>query len=528
MNIRFIILIIFLILSYVAINPQFDTEGAAIRQVERGSPAAIAGIESPTGAVAPTQREVIRSVNGNPIIDVENYFEQLQQLSPNQTFTLQTNRGTYRLRMPEMPDNVTEDFVLDIGLTVYEVPSNNIRKGLDLSGGTRVILQPQERIDPEDLDLVIDNIEQRLNVFGLSDIVIRSSRDLAGDDFIVVEIAGAQQSEVAELLANQGVFEAKIANQTVFSGGDDITFVCRSPDCSGIDSRQGGCRPAEGGGFTCRYSFSITLSQAAANRQAQVTNTLSIVTSPSGASLSEPLDLFLDGELIDSLSISADLRGRAVTDIQISGSGSGATQQLAIDDAMASMRQQQTILVTGSLPVSLDIVKMDAISPVLGAEFVRNAIIMAIVAILAVATVIFIRYRRLLVSIPVIVTMLSEGFIILGFAALIGWNLDLVAIAGILIVVGTGVDHQIVIIDEALRKEEKVRSWRERFKRAFFIIFAAYITTVVAMIPLMSAGAGLLRGFAITTIVGATIGVLITRPAFAAFIERFVHDEDEE
>ncbi|MBW3001002.1 protein translocase subunit SecD, partial [Candidatus Woesearchaeota archaeon] len=59
---------------------------------------------------------------------------------------------------------------------------------------------------------------------------------------------------------------------------------------------------------------------------------------------------------------------------------------------------------------------------------------------------------------------------------------------------------------------------------AFFIIFAAYFTTVVAMLPLWFAGAGLLKGFALTTILGVSIGVLITRPAFAAIIQIFTQD----
>ncbi|VVB81366.1 Protein-export membrane protein SecD [uncultured archaeon] len=44
------------------------------------------------------------------------------------------------------------------------------------------------------------------------------------------------------------------------------------------------------------------------------------------------------------------------------------------------------------------------------------------------------------------------------------------------------------------------------------------MTIVVAMLPLMFAGAGLLKGFAITTILAVTIGVLITRPAYGAVI----------
>ena len=48
---------------------------------------------------------------------------------------------------------------------------------------------------------------------------------------------------------------------------------------------------------------------------------------------------------------------------------------------------------------------------------------------------------------------------------------------------------------------------------------AAYFTTLVAMLPLLFAGAGLLKGFAITTIFGITFGVFLTRPAFAAVVE---------
>ena len=51
---------------------------------------------------------------------------------------------------------------------------------------------------------------------------------------MLIEIAGATRDEVRELIGQQVKFEAKIGNQTVFRGGDDITYVCRSADCAGI------------------------------------------------------------------------------------------------------------------------------------------------------------------------------------------------------------------------------------------------------------------------------------------------------
>ena len=47
----------------------------------------------------------------------------------------------------------------------------------------------------------------------------------------------------------------------------------------------------------------------------------------------------------------------------------------------------------------------------------------------------------------------------------------------------------------------------------------SFSTVVAAMIPLLWVGAGTLRGFAIVTIIGVTIGVFITRPAYARIVE---------
>jgi preprotein translocase subunit SecD len=115
--------------------------------------------------------------------------------------------------------------------------------------------------------------------------------------------------------------------------------------------------------------------------------------------------------------------------------------------------------------------------------------------------------------------MLSEVFIVLGLAALFKYNLDLAAIAGIIASVGTGVDDQIVITDEIIGKESLQGGTLERIKRAFFIIMVAYAATVAAMLPLLWAGVGLLKGFALVTIAGVTVGVFITRPAFSIILK---------
>ncbi|MBT5740385.1 hypothetical protein HOI26_04780 [Candidatus Woesearchaeota archaeon] len=516
LNWRVIMLILFVLFALVAIRPQISNEGVTIRSVSPNSSAALGGIENPSPNSQPLSKEKIISINRQPVDNIEDYYSVISSLLGNDTVRVETDETAYTLITSSVNPS-------ELGLQVYNAPTSNLRQGLDVAGGTRVLLEPEEAISQEDLDTTINSLKERLNVYGLSDVVVRSASDLAGKDFILIEMAGVTEEEVKDLLSKQGKFEAKIANQTVFEGGEkDITHVCRSADCSGIDPNQGCYRSGEG--YGCNFFFGVTLRPAAAERHGEITAPLSVVPGENGQNyLSEDLVLFLDDVEVDTLRIGASLQGRAETRIQISGSGNGRTEQEAVDNTLVEMRRLQTIMITGSLPVKLEVVKLDTISPTLGKEFLDNLLLVGLFAILAVVAVVAIRYRNIKVVIPMILTIVSEVLLILGFGALVGWNLDLAALAGILIVVGTGVDHLIVITDETL-SGESTGDWKKRIKRAMFIVIGAYFTTVAGMLPLLWAGAGLLKGFALTTIAGISFGVLLARPAYAVIIEHLMKE----
>lgn len=519
---RVLLLLVFVVFSLVAIQPHLGSvDGVAVRSVSHNSSAANAGMTNPAPTLQPLAKERVLSVNGKAVHSVSDYYALEQALQFNSSVRIQTNKQTYTALAA-----LGDDETVDLGLKVYAAPSSNLRKGLDLEGGTRVLLKPNEKISSEELELTIGSLKERLNVYGLSDIVVRESSDLSGDQYILIEMAGVTENEVRELLAKQGKFEAKIGNESVFLGGKkDITYVCRSAECSGIDAYQG-CSQG-GDGYYCRFFFAITLSPEAAERQAAATKNLglAVATDSSGSYLDKDLILYLDDVAVDQLKIGAELRGKATTNIQISGSGTGRTEQEAVSNSLENMKRLQTVIITGSLPVKLDVVKLDTISPTLGREFLNNVLLVGALALLAVVSVIVWRYRKVNVVLPVIFILLSELVMILGFAALVGWNLDLAAIAGIIIVIGTGVDHLIIITDETLRGKDET-NWKQRIKGAMSIVFGAFFTVVAGMIPLFSAGAGLLKGFALTTIAGAVFGVLIARPAYAAIIEILEGDQN--
>ena len=149
---------------------------------------------------------------------------------------------------------------------------------------------------------------------------------------------------------------------------------------------------------------------------------------------------------------------------------------------------------------------------------VKYIFIAGFAALLSVAIIVFIRYKGFKSSAFPLIICTSEILITLGVAALIKWDLDLPSIAGILAAIGTGVNDQIVILDETKHKEQFLNV-KQKIKLAFGIIMGVYFTAVVSLLPLWWAGAGLLKGFVFTTLTGITIGVLITRPAFADIVK---------
>jgi preprotein translocase subunit SecD len=492
-----LIILILSIMSVFGLPPVFLEKGVLVTSVEQNSTAFNQGFR---------QGQVIKSIDGNSVESLSDFTQLLQgKFISNQSqkvvFTMKNSEVIYF--SSSVPD-----------ITVSEIPTTNIKLGLDMAGGSRALVKAEGRdLSRADVQDLVSITENRLNEFGITDLKVLPISDLEGNNFMLVELAGNNQ-DLRSLLEQQGKFEAKIGEEVVFIGGErDIASVCRGdPSCARIEP------PVQAqGGYISQFSFEITLSADAARRHADITAEIGTNSSNPGY-LEKPLDLYLDDNLVDSLLISEGLKGRVTTLISISGSGSGETAQDAIEDAEEEMHHLQTVLITGSLPYKLEIVKLDTISPVLGDEFTRTILTAGLVALLAASLIVFVRYRSVKSSLALILISFCEVVIILGVASRIEWNLDLPSIAGILAAIGTGFDDQIIILDEARR--EKFISIKQRLKRAFAIIFGAYFTAAVSLLPLLWAGAGLLKGFAFTTLIGISIGVFITRPAFADVVKR--------
>ena len=379
-------------------------------------------------------------------------------------------------------------------ISLLSVGTFGLQEGLDLAGGSMIQLHLEESVDQDTMNTVTAVLDKRLNAFGISDVQVRQS----GSQDVIVEIAGVQPEEVERIISTPGKFEAKINNQTALTGSD-ITTVSA----------------AEVTGNRWKVPFSV--STEAANKFAQVAK------GQAGAEV----QMFLDDKLISSPQLDAGLaNGIGSTDIEVSGG------EISKDAAHKQATEIHTVLESGALPVKLAISGVNSVSAELGSQFETGSLIAGLLSLLAIVIIVSFKYKSPSLVLPIVFTSLSELILILGFASLIHWNLDLSAIAGMIATIGTGVDDQIVMTDEVLARRD--RSDRKnivktRIKDAFFIVYASAGTLIAAMLPLAyigfargATGIGMLTGFAVTTVVGVLIGIFITRPVFADYMETFL------
>ncbi len=348
-------------------------------------------------------------------------------------------------------------------------------------------------------------LSEKLNIWGLKDVPITPVEE----NILLVDLAGVDLDTAMEIVATPGKFEIRI--QTT---GNATEHVVWGEHITAVDMPrvQDG---AWGVGFTVDGIGANAIRDAAVESGA-VDNVAAhemVMLLDDDVIFSAPLD----PELADNLQGLYDKNQNLPSYSFVATTG-------AEDIGREKAGQLYIHLCAGALPVEVDVIGSWQVPAALGAQFRKQTVLAGILALLMVAFVIFRRYRQKNILLPMVATSVSEVFMILGFASLIGWQLDLPAIAGIIAVIGTGIDHLVIITDEVLYEGRMPsrKVYLSRIARAFAIIFAAAATTIIAMSPLLFMGFGALKGFAITTIVGVLIGVLIARPVYGRVIRELL------
>ena len=404
--------------------------------------------------------------------------------------------------------------VLYLGSDMYEIRSAVSESELsdalsDVSGSiatdAKGNLEFTETVTKETQETTEAILSEKLNIWGLKDVPITPVEE----NILLVDLAGVDLDTAMEIVATPGKFEIRI--QTVENATEHVVW---GEHITAVDMprvRDG----AWGVGFTVDGTGANAIRDAAVESGA-----VSDVAAHELIMLLDDEVIFsapLDPELAENLQELYDKDQNVPSYSFVATTGTGDVGRENVEHLDIHLR-------AGALPVEVDVIGSWQVPAALGDQFRKQTILAGILALLMVAFVIFRRYRQKNILLPMVATSVSEVFMILGFASLIGWQLDLPAIAGIIAVIGTGIDHLVIITDEVLYEGRMPsrKVYLSRIARAFAIIFAAAATTIIAMSPLLFMGFGALKGFAITTIVGVLIGVLIARPVYGRVIRELL------
>ncbi|HIH70166.1 preprotein translocase subunit SecD [Methermicoccus shengliensis] len=341
-------------------------------------------------------------------------------------------------------------------------------------------------------------LDEKLNGLGLKDITIRT----VGTQYILVDMAGEENLTRAERIATTpGKFEVKF-----LLDDDRYVFVLDGSDIESVGQVRDD--PQMGWGVDFR------IDRDAADRLRNIAIEYGILDDPEA----HPLVMFLDDREVFNGTLSPGLvetlRLEAVRSLTAT-TGAGGEE---------AARELQIHLRVGALPVKVSVLGAGQVPASLGEQFRIQAVIAGLLALLAVSAAVYFRYRQKKILLPMLGTSLSELIMILGFTALINRQLDLAAIGGIIVAIGTGVDHLVIITDEVLYEGRmpSTKVYLTRLGKAFSIIFMAAATTIIAMSSLFLIAFGALKGFALTTIIGVLVGVLIARPAYGRIIKDLI------
>ncbi|SEW22873.1 preprotein translocase subunit SecD [Natrinema salifodinae] len=391
----------------------------------------------------------------------------------------------------------------------------------------------REGVTQETRDEMLTTIQTKINEAGLSGGTAYQSATLDDDYYIVVEVPNMGPGELRTLLSERGQVEVQ-AYYPNESGNHTNDTVLENENIANVDPAQ---QDDRNGG----YVVPVQVREDHASEFQQQMNELGFTDPNEGVGR---CSLGGDGEtvnfdhdanqyclvtVVDDEPVAAHSMGESLASSMRDGSWEtnptfqmGAQNQQDAQSLSVNLR-------AGSLraPLDFDNEQVYSIEPAHATQFKEYSLLIGLLSVVTVSGVVYSRYTDTRVALPMIVTALSEVVILLGFAALIRMPLDLSHVAGFIAVVGTGVDDLVIIADEVMDEGDvsSERVFQSRFRKAFWVIGAAAATTVVALSPLAVLSLGDLQGFAIITILGVFIGVLITRPAYGDILRRLLTDK---
>jgi len=459
--------------------------------------------------------------------------------------------------------------VILLGVAAYLIfirqpVTESTQLGLDLQGGVSAQLKGSQtgggKVTREEMELASNLIRQRIDRLGVAEPDVR----VQGDDQITVQIPGVEnpeevidiigstaqlgfyrvldseiqqgipqdevpeaRTEIEEDLKDDDAFqdgEAKVLfeKSPMPGGGGGGTYVAgyvlnETPDMTGDAIQQDGAT-VEPSPTTGKRQVSIQLTGDGGRQFGDLTQEIVSEAAPTG----QPglLAISLDEDVISAPQVTEPIIGG-----QVSISNDGLPEGLPEDEAT----QLETVLNTGALPVSMEVIAQNTVGPTLGTASLRSGLTAGLVGFALVLVLLLVIYRAL--GLVADLALLIYAFLLWGIVVAVPITMTLPGIAGIVLSVGVAADANIVIFERI--KEEIRRGKTSRtaiaagYEKGFQAILDGNVTTLITAFILFALSSSTVRGFAVLLVIGVVVSmftaIVVTRALLGLLSDRGVH-----
>ena len=373
---------------------------------------------------------------------------------------------------------------LQVGKYILKPVGSAISLGLDLRGGVSTEYRATDTT-VENYDFLLEGTVSALRTRLTNSGFTEANVSIQGNDRILVEIPDVDDpEEVAAIIGTPAHLEFRDPNGNVVFEGNQIerAYVTWQDESQVL------------------YAVGFELNGEAATAFENATREF----------LGQSISIYLDDELISAPTVQSVISG-----------GSGI-----ITEGSTSVSQQESwewasnlamLIQSGALPLDIEEVETRAISATLGIEAIDGAVIAGIVGLILILLFMLVMYR--LPGVAADLALLIYVLIVFYVMAIIGVQLTLQGIAGILLGIGMAVDANVVIF---ARFREELREGRTPlnavkfgFRNAGRAVADSNITTLIAAVVLLIFGTGTIKGFATTLLISVLASlftaVVVTR-----------------
>ncbi len=382
-------------------------------------------------------------------------------------------------------------FIILLGLSIWGIVKNPIKLGLDLQGGTQVILKPVENeqasqeneeqqsaaagVDSAAIDKAMLIILNRIDKLGISEPLV--TKDYSNN--IVIQLPGVDDPERAvDIIGKTAQLEFRILEGFDEEGNPKLGPVLLTGDklsgaSAGYDNN---------GQVVVQFSFNSEGAQ--------------IFEKITSENIGNQLAIVLDGEIKSAPAI------RAVI------SSDGIIENIG---SLEEAKDIALVLQTGALPVNLEIQESGFIGPTLGKDSLNQSLMAGIIGLALVVIFMIASYRGF--GAITVIGLIFYVVFFWGILSALKTPLTLPGIAGAILTIGMAVDANILIFartkEEILKGKSKQISLREGFRNALKAIIDSNITTLITAAALYRFGTGPIRGFSVTLAIGVILSMIV-------------------